>query len=189
MQPIILFPSFAARMTLARFVALIMPSSLSVSERENQAVSADSSSRSAKVVERSEGRGRFHHIQLLFVWVGSFVNARFRVSVCQGEYGMREINSSGISRSRRTPIMKSRGRDCGTKREAFTTNAPTSYPACSTWLHMVAKSLPPCEVIAPQTFSKTITFGARPSFMRFLSLINISEPTRLGMISYAVFCL
>src|SRR5659263_573374 len=32
-------------------------------------------------------------------------------------------------------------------------------------------------------------FGRRSSAPRLLSLIHISEPTRLGMISYAVFCL
>src|SRR5450756_3063379 len=31
--------------------------------------------------------------------------------------------------------------------------------------------------------------GVSRSFMQHLSLIHISEPTRLGMISYAVFCL
>src|SRR5665648_1226933 len=36
--------------------------------------------------------------------------------------------------------------------------------------------------------AKNITEGAAKT-MLFLSLIHISEPTRLGMISYAVFCL
>src|SRR5450759_443981 len=31
--------------------------------------------------------------------------------------------------------------------------------------------------------------GGQPNIGRYLSLIHISEPTRLGMISYAVFCL
>src|SRR5450756_1264039 len=31
--------------------------------------------------------------------------------------------------------------------------------------------------------------GAAAAYVRDLSLIHISEPTRLGMISYAVFCL
>src|SRR5450756_733372 len=34
-----------------------------------------------------------------------------------------------------------------------------------------------------------IVSGSYPEALTYLSLIHISEPTRLGMISYAVFCL
>src|SRR5659263_783824 len=52
-----------------------------------------------------------------------------------------------------------------------------------------------CNICSPSTFSlpyprhnwfRTEFYDATPSV---LSLIHISEPTRLGMISYAVFCL
>src|SRR5450756_2945228 len=36
---------------------------------------------------------------------------------------------------------------------------------------------------------QNMTLGFAPDLNKILSLIHISEPTRLGMISYAVFCL
>src|SRR5665648_1224898 len=39
-----------------------------------------------------------------------------------------------------------------------------------------------------KVYSKSVTNGIKSAAQR-LSLIHISEPTRLGMISYAVFCL
>src|SRR5450756_1743460 len=40
-----------------------------------------------------------------------------------------------------------------------------------------------------QAFLAQATHDLPESFLPYLSLIHISEPTRLGMISYAVFCL
>src|SRR5450756_2953505 len=51
-------------------------------------------------------------------------------------------------------------------------------------------TLNPLKHIDPLGFLMLIVAGfgwAKP--VQFLSLIHISEPTRLGMISYAVFCL
>src|SRR5450756_1468496 len=46
------------------------------------------------------------------------------------------------------------------------------------------------QVWSPPAFMRHITEGLMLfAVIFFLSLIHISEPTRLGMISYAVFCL
>src|SRR5450756_2233821 len=51
-----------------------------------------------------------------------------------------------------------------------------------------------CSKAAPAECSKFLNFTMQKKYQEdyanaFLSLIHISEPTRLGMISYAVFCL
>src|ERR1044072_216866 len=85
---------------------------------------------------------------------------------CQPGNGPDATREEGTDVSLRTPMTKSRGRDCGTNSNAFITSAPTEYPASSIALQIVAKSLPPCEVNAPQTFSSTIKGGTRPSSTR-----------------------
>src|SRR5450756_926897 len=53
-------------------------------------------------------------------------------------------------------------------------------------------STSPVLVFGPEANGDGLVFDAPPSEEHatdYLSLIHISEPTRLGMISYAVFCL
>src|SRR5450756_2470451 len=49
--------------------------------------------------------------------------------------------------------------------------------------------LRPCDVVEHQVERTLEQFGDVQVGLVLLSLIHISEPTRLGMISYAVFCL
>ena len=69
--------------------------------------------------------------------------------------------------------MNRRGRDCGTNSAASITTAPKTYPARSKVEPIAAKSLPSCEVSVPQTFSRAMMRGGRPSAIRsFIKLQN-----------------
>src|SRR5665648_920127 len=80
------------------------------------------------------------------------------------------------------------GCSSGTKPKAVSstsTQVPTSTAAATNPLTGMGAS-PNGPVIAVKLDD---TQAGRPSLGLELSLIHISEPTRLGMISYAVFCL
>src|SRR5665648_1234964 len=52
---------------------------------------------------------------------------------------------------------------------------------------LLQKDIDPAEKLRDYVMTKITTYRQLANF--YLSLIHISEPTRLGMISYAVFCL
>src|SRR5450756_2664043 len=54
---------------------------------------------------------------------------------------------------------------------------------------VVVKPAGPTPVVGAQLARILHEAGAPAGTVNYLSLIHISEPTRLGMISYAVFCL
>src|SRR5580704_18523415 len=60
-------------------------------------------------------------------------------------------------------MKKTRGRDCGTKRDALMRTAPKRKPKLERADPIAAKSLPACEVRQPYTFSKTIVRGRCPN--------------------------
>src|SRR5450759_5010539 len=68
-------------------------------------------------------------------------------------------------------------------------HAPRARPAraCG-WRALYGSRATPQTVVAIDQRDPFLSFAQFPS-LEFLSLIHISEPTRLGMISYAVFCL
>src|SRR5659263_10537 len=59
------------------------------------------------------------------------------------------------------------------------------------WQNKMKEQLPPKRGFVPVVFDngKANRSSQVPAPVQNLSLIHISEPTRLGMISYAVFCL
>src|SRR5450756_599629 len=68
-----------------------------------------------------------------------------------------------------------------------TGDAARQYMAGIAGLGLINYALNGMFAISLAMFTRALMNGSRP--MVNLSLIHISEPTRLGMISYAVFCL
>src|SRR5450759_2805094 len=50
-------------------------------------------------------------------------------------------------------------------------------------------AIPNAEIVLTNVDTQVVTRATANDVGLYLSLIHISEPTRLGMISYAVFCL
>ena len=65
------------------------------------------------------------------------------------------------------------------------------HPNMVVKIPMTVEGLKACKALTAEGIKTNVTlvFTANQALLAALSLIHISEPTRLGMISYAVFCL
>src|SRR5450756_3074339 len=86
-----------------------------------------------------------------------------------------DVSRGSAGEDKRTP------RRCKTSRFRGANTCEASIRACGVEVHVLRNGVFP--MLVPLRPIKV------PPMESWLSLIHISEPTRLGMISYAVFCL